>query len=136
MRPFTVAVAALIALGASVPAQAAGAPTQAPDTASAPKSQLFLTVSESDDTWIRGVQLRCEPKPSGRHPHAALACAEITRAAGDLNALPRLKRPCTKKYDPVTASAHGSHKGRGVSWVKIFPNRCELDVATGSVFRF
>ncbi|MEV0122426.1 SSI family serine proteinase inhibitor [Streptomyces sp. NPDC050703] len=136
MRPLTVAVAALVALGVSVPAQAAGAPTRAAASDAAAKSGLFLTVAESDDTWIRGVLLHCEPKPAGRHPHAALACAEIGRAAGDLDALPPVKRPCTKKYDPVTASAHGSHEGRGVSWVKVFPNRCELEAATGSVFRF
>jgi hypothetical protein len=129
MRPFTVAVAALIALGASAPAQAV-------DTASAPKRGLFLTVSEADNTWIRGVLLRCDPRPAGRHPHAESACAEIAGASGDLDGLPRRERPCTKKYDPVTASATGSHRGRDVSWVKVFPNRCELEVATGSVFRF
>ncbi|WP_447035307.1 SSI family serine proteinase inhibitor [Streptomyces sp. DSM 118878] len=130
MRPFTVAVAALIALGASAPAQAV-------DTAAfAPKRGFFLTVSEADNTRVRGVLLRCDPKPAGRHPHAASACAEIARASGDLGALPRTPRPCTKKYDPVTVSATGTHRGRGISWVKDFPNRCEMEVATGSVFRF
>ncbi|CAM5638948.1 Protease inhibitor SIL-V5 OS=Streptomyces alboniger OX=132473 GN=CP975_01650 PE=3 SV=1 [Streptomyces alboniger] len=129
MRPFTFAVAALVALGASAPAQAAGTDT-------APKRGVFLTVSESEDTWIRGVLLRCEPEPAGRHPHAARACAEIAGAAGDLDRLPRAARPCTKKHDPVTASAAGAHRGREVNWVKVFPNRCELEAATGSVFRF
>ncbi|WP_369214882.1 SSI family serine proteinase inhibitor [Streptomyces flavofungini] len=131
MRPFTVAVAALLALSAAAPARAA-------DTAAAPapRQGLFLTVSESGDTWVRGVLLRCEPRPVGRHPYAERACAEITAAAGNLDGLTRTARPCTKQHDPVTASASGTHRGRAVNWVKVFPNRCELEVATGSVFRF
>ncbi|AZM51401.1 protease inhibitor SIL-V5 [Streptomyces sp. WAC 01529] len=130
MRPFTVAAAALIALGAAVPAHAA-------DEALTPKKRgLILTVSGSEDTWIRGVLLRCRPEPMGPHPHAAEACAAIDRAKGNFDRLPDDPHLCTKQYDPVTVSATGTHRNRSVSWHKTYANACEMDADTGYVFRF
>ncbi|MFF2962448.1 SSI family serine proteinase inhibitor [Streptomyces sp. NPDC057963] len=131
MRPrAALAVAALLTLTAAGPAAAArsGAPL--------PERRLFLTVSGSANTWIRGVELICPPAPDARHPEAAAACAAIDEAAGDLDDLPRDPHLCTKVYDPVTATATGKWDGRPVAWRKTFPNACELDVATGPVFRF
>ncbi len=132
MRPFTVAAAALIALGAAVPAQAA-------DEAPAPRQRgLFLTVSGSDNTWVRGVLLRCHPRPDGHghHPHAAKACAAIGRAKGNFDKLADEPHACTKQYDPVTVTATGTYRGRSVNWHKKYPNACAMDVDTGHVFRF
>ncbi|MGV9881635.1 SSI family serine proteinase inhibitor [Streptomyces sp. NPDC003006] len=130
MRPFTVAAAALIALGATVPAHAA-------DDAHTPRHPgLFLTVSGAENSWMRGVLLRCEPAPSGHHPHAAKACAAIAGAKGNFDHLADDPHVCTKEYDPVTVTATGSHQNRSISWHKTYPNACTLDSDTGHVFRF
>ncbi|MEU7645006.1 SSI family serine proteinase inhibitor [Streptomyces huasconensis] len=129
MRPFTVAAAALIALGTAVPAQAAGeAPVR--------ERGFFLTVSGAENSWVRGVMLRCEPEPGGHHPHAAKACRAIHRAKADFGALADDPHACTKQFEPVTASVLGTYRGRLVSWRKTYPNACEMDVDTGHVFRF
>ncbi|MEU8957777.1 SSI family serine proteinase inhibitor [Streptomyces sp. NPDC048518] len=133
-RPFALAAVTLLALAAAVPAQAADvAPA---DAAPAPKRGLFLTLSGDENTWIRGVLLRCEPEPSGHHPAAAEACAEIAEAAGDFEALRADRRVCTKEFEPVTATATGTFRGRNVSWHKTYPNACALENETGHVFRF
>ncbi|MEV7192345.1 SSI family serine proteinase inhibitor [Streptomyces sp. NPDC093510] len=129
MRPFILAAAALLSLGAIAPAQAA-------DTTPAPKRGLFLTVTGADSSWIRGVMLHCAPEPAGHHPQAANACEAIARARGDFNRLPDDPHVCTKEYEPVTARVTGTHKGRSVSWRKTYPNACTLDADTGHVFRF
>ncbi|GHE42792.1 hypothetical protein GCM10018785_10500 [Streptomyces longispororuber] len=97
---------------------------------------VLLTVSGSDNTWIRGVRLSCAPEPSGPHPFAGRACAELDHARGDLDALPKENRACTKQFDPVTASATGTHRGRPVTWHRTYGNACEMAAATGHVFRF
>ncbi|GLU49182.1 SSI family serine proteinase inhibitor [Nocardiopsis ansamitocini] len=97
---------------------------------------LFLTVSGSNDTWIRGVDLDCESGRGGDHPNAEAACAALDRARGDLDALPGRPRPCTKEYDPVTATAVGEHRGRSVDWTRTYPNACVLWSATDPVFDF
>ncbi|MEV4442908.1 SSI family serine proteinase inhibitor [Streptomyces sp. NPDC049577] len=97
--------------------------------------RLFLTVSGSQNTWIRGVRLSC-PEPRGHHPHAAEACERLRLAQGRPDALPMERRLCTREYDPVTATAEGDWNGRPVTWRKTFPNACALEAATGAVFRF
>ncbi|MFI9628008.1 SSI family serine proteinase inhibitor [Streptomyces sp. NPDC052042] len=124
------ATTALLALTAAAPA------TAAPSVGPAPEGDLFLTVSGGGHTWIRGVGLVCPPRPGGHHPHTAAACADIAAAGGDLDALPGDPHLCTKEFDPVTAEATGIWDGRRVSWRRTFSNACELDVATGPVFRF
>ncbi|MET8690348.1 SSI family serine proteinase inhibitor [Streptomyces sp. NPDC004732] len=132
MRSLPVAAAALIALGGLTPAHAAD-PAPTPKD---PKGGLFLTVSGADNTWIRGVLLRCAPEPSGAHPQAAKACEAIAQAGGDFNALPDDPHACTKEFDPVTATVTGSYEGRAISWHKTYPNACTMDADTGYVFRF
>jgi len=41
-----------------------------------------------------------------------------------------------QQYQPVTAAAHGQWRGKVVAWERVFSNRCALQAATGSVFRF
>ncbi|MFJ6752339.1 MULTISPECIES: SSI family serine proteinase inhibitor [unclassified Streptomyces] len=122
---------------ATVTAGAAVLTALAPAGATAPSAdeQLFLTVSGSGNTWIRGVQLVC-PDTLGSHPEGVAACDALIGAAGDLNRLPGDPRACTREYDPVTATAKGTWQGRPVEWTKSYPNSCTLESATGAVFRF
>ncbi|MEV8022316.1 SSI family serine proteinase inhibitor [Streptomyces sp. NPDC086554] len=128
LRPLATTAAALIALSAAAPAYAAELPP--------PSSGLFLTVSGGDNSWIRGVLLKCEPEPSGRHPLAAKACAAIEKAGGDLEALPAESGICTRQYAPVTVSASGTYRGRPVGWRKTYDNACTMAYSTGNLFRF
>ncbi|OKK03872.1 hypothetical protein AMK26_17560 [Streptomyces sp. CB03234] len=97
---------------------------------------LFLTVSGGDQSWIRGVRLRCSPRPAGPHPHAEGACAALDTARGNLDRLRGDQHPCTKRFDPVTARAVGEWHGLRLDWRKTYPNACVLDTETGPVFRF
>ncbi|MFI7322963.1 SSI family serine proteinase inhibitor [Streptomyces venezuelae] len=138
MRSLPLAAAtALLALGGLAPAHATGPAAQAADPAApAPKRGLFLTVSGAENTWVRGVLLHCSPEPAGAHPQPAMACGAVARAKGDFDDLPDDPHACTKEYDPVTATATGSYKGKAVHWRKTYPNACALDADTGHVFRF
>lgn len=122
------ATAALLPLGAAVPAVAAPVP--------APDRGILLTVSGSENTWIRGLVLHCPPGPDDRHPDAAGACAALDEADGDFEVLAGDPHPCTYEYDPVTVTARGDRRGDAVDWKHTFPNACVLDTATGPVFRF
>ncbi|WP_327366010.1 SSI family serine proteinase inhibitor [Streptomyces sp. NBC_01217] len=126
----TLAAAALITLAAAAPAAA--------DPFGDPMEDrgLFLTVSGSDNTWIRGVRLLCPAAPGAHHPHAAAACAAIDEAGGDMDRLPGDPHLCTMELDPVTATATGTWNGRAVNWQHTFGNACELEAATGVVARF
>lgn len=130
MRPSPVAAAVLIALGTAAPAHAARA-------VPAPEHGIFLTVSGTDQTWIRGVLLDCGPTPPpGPHPQAAKACEALALANGDFDALADDPHACTKEYDPVKVRATGTYGGRAVDWRRTYPNACALDADTGYVFRF
>ncbi|WP_326596685.1 SSI family serine proteinase inhibitor [Streptomyces brevispora] len=123
------ATVALLTLGAAVPAGAAPPP--------APDRGVLLTVSGSENTWIRGVVLHCPPGPDDRHPDATGACAAIDEADGDFGALPGDPHPCTYEYDPVTVTAEGVRTGEVIAhWRHTFPNACLMDASTGPVFRF
>ncbi|MFD9860986.1 subtilase-type protease inhibitor [Streptomyces alboflavus] len=134
MRSLTVTSAALLACAAA----AAGAVPSAAVSAEAPpgKHEIFLAVSGDADTWIRGVLLSCVPEPSGHHPFAREACAELDRAGGDFDRLPQEDRICTKEYAPVTVGATGTFQGRPVDWHRTYGNACEMAASTGHVFSF
>ncbi|MDG4860671.1 SSI family serine proteinase inhibitor, partial [Streptomyces sp. T-3] len=107
-----------------------------PAQAGAPRSGgLFLTVSGSENTWIRGLLLRCPPNPTP-HPKAAEACAALDAVRGNFDKLPVAPGACTLELDPVTVSASGTHRGRPLAWHKTFPNACAMAAATGPVFAF
>ncbi|WP_199546508.1 SSI family serine proteinase inhibitor [Streptomyces sp. N35] len=131
-------VAALVTLAAAlattVPAHAVPASTDDPEPA--PRPGVFLTVSGSDNTWIRGLKLMCAPEPSGHHPHAAEACAAIDAVDGDLDELPGRDPLCTKEYDPVTVTAAGTHRGQDIAWHRTYANDCLRHAMTDPVFDF
>ncbi|WP_267243317.1 subtilase-type protease inhibitor [Streptomyces sp. PR69] len=133
-RSVSLAAAALIAVTATAAGTAAGHAATDPPPDRRPG--LWLTVSDPERTWLRGVLLTCHPEPSGPHPDAVGACEAVSEAEGDFARLPGDPQICTKEYDPVTARAVGVWKGQTVAWQKTYPNPCELDAATGAVFRF
>ncbi|NGN68667.1 protease inhibitor [Streptomyces sp. A7024] len=114
---------------------APAAPAQQPPAPAPEHGGLLLTVSGAGNTWIRGVLLNC-PSGIGNHPAGPHACAALERAAGDPDRLAPEPRPCSREYDPVTATAYGTWQGRAVRWERTYANSCELDVRTGPVFRF
>ncbi|MFG2195700.1 SSI family serine proteinase inhibitor [Streptomyces sp. NPDC048639] len=137
MRKTGAAVAAvLLSIGLAGAAHAGPAAALHGPQDPEPSEGVLLTVSGSSDTWIRGVRLQCSPEPGGPHPHAAEACAELERAQGDPGALTGEPALCSRRFDPVTASAKGTYMGKSVAWRKTFANACELSAATGHVFRF
>ncbi|WP_328888233.1 SSI family serine proteinase inhibitor [Streptomyces sp. NBC_00316] len=133
-----VATVARLLAAASLTAAALATPLLMSPTAhaAAPDSGLFLTVSGSDDTWIRGVLLECPAASGSNHPKAAEACAALDTAGGDLDGPTGDPRPCPHLYNPVTATAEGQYDGRPVSWQRTFANACVLAAVTGPVFRF
>ncbi|MCS0635695.1 subtilase-type protease inhibitor [Streptomyces sp. LP05-1] len=132
-RRAAVAAALLALVASTAPAAAVSA---GPVRAQGPDRGLFLTVSGADQSWIRGVRLRCMPEPEGVHPEAAGACAALDAADGDFDRLAGRSKACTKRSEPIEVGATGSWHGRTVGWRKTYPNACLLDAATGPVFRF
>jgi hypothetical protein len=85
----------------------------------------------------RTVTLQCDP-PGGTHPKAPEACADVTKAGGDLAQMPANKNPraCFMIYAPVTVTAKGDWQGQPVRFTEKFPNSCVMRDKTGSVFDF
>ncbi|GAA3001986.1 SSI family serine proteinase inhibitor [Streptomyces fulvorobeus] len=138
MNKLTAAVAAVLlgtGLAGTAHASTAAAPGPAPSIA-VEEAQLALTVSDAEGTWSRAVLLTCPAAAVPGHPDPAAACADLTRAGGDLDALPGDPHSCTREYEPVIAQVSGAYRGRPVAWSRTYPNACLLDAGTGSVFRF
>lgn len=97
---------------------------------------LVLTVADGK-TAVRSATLRCDP-PGGTAPKAAQACADLSRAGGEIGLRSRDQNPqaCFMIYSPVTASAYGAWQGRRVRFTRRYPNACVLRSQTGSVFDF
>jgi hypothetical protein len=99
-------------------------------------STLFLTVSGSENTWIRGIGLQCPLTSRSHHPKAAEACAALNEAGGDLDELPGDPHPCPLIHDPVTVTAQGTYNGAAVDWQRTYPNVCVMEATAGPVFDF
>ncbi|MEU8674162.1 SSI family serine proteinase inhibitor [Streptomyces sp. NPDC048560] len=147
MNKTTAAVAAvLLGIGLAGTSHAAApslASTPGPASAPVPSGSfaveefgLALSVTGSGRTWARTVVLTCPATGTDRHSDPAAACAELVEAGGELDALPGDAHGCTREFDPVTAWADGTFRGRPVHWSRTYPNACALDSATGAVFRF
>lgn len=119
---------------------ATAAPGAAPASLYAP-SALVLTTGHGDDAATvapeRAVTLSCAPTPSGSHPAAAEACAELRGAGGDFDALTaRGDVQCTREYNPVLVTVQGVWQGRRVSFERTFGNECVKNSYGTSVFTF
>ncbi|MER7834942.1 subtilase-type protease inhibitor [Streptomyces sp. NPDC096040] len=117
-----------------------GAAVAAPSTLYAP-SALVLTTGHGTDaataTPERAVTLNCAPAPSGTHPAAAQACAELGGAGGDFDALaPSTDVWCTKLYNPVVVTVEGVWQGKRVSYERTFGNQCMRDSYGVGIFAF
>ncbi|MFD4576919.1 SSI family serine proteinase inhibitor [Streptomyces sp. NPDC058417] len=94
--------------------------------------QLTVTRGDARSSDSRGTLLLCDP-PQG-HARAAEACADLTAAGGDIDAIPPRKAICSMLHAPVTARATGQWHGRPVSWTRTFSNLCVLHAQTGALF--
>ncbi|MEU6258373.1 protease inhibitor [Streptomyces sp. NPDC047043] len=135
----TLALTATAVCGPLTGAALAG-PAGAPASLYAP-SALVLTLGRGDSAAVatpqRAVTLSCAPTASGTHPAAALACAELRGAGGDLEALTaRDDVSCTKEYDPVVVTVDGVWQGKRVSYERTFGNECVKNSYGMSVFTF
>ncbi|WP_077797183.1 protease inhibitor [Streptomyces sp. JHA26] len=115
-------------------------PATAPASLYAP-SALVLTVGHGESAAtaapLRAVTLTCAPSPSGTHPAAASACAELRGAGGDLDALTGdTDVLCTREYAPVVVTVDGVWQGRRVSYERAFANECAKNAVSTSVFAF
>ncbi|MFF9219160.1 subtilase-type protease inhibitor [Streptomyces viridosporus] len=119
---------------------ASAAPVSTPSALYAPSALVFtLGHGESAATVTpeRAVTLTCAPKPSGTHPAAASACAELNGVGGDLDALTMREGVfCTKEYDPVVVTVNGVWRGQRVSYERIFSNECVMNAHGSGVFTF
>ncbi|MFJ5775495.1 protease inhibitor [Streptomyces sp. NPDC093094] len=112
----------------------------APESLYAP-SALVLTVGHGEAaagvTPERAVTLGCAPGPSGTHPTAAPACAELRAAGGDFDALSGDGDVmCTREWDPVVITVEGVWQGKRVSYERTFANECVKSAYGSSVFAF
>lgn len=119
------AVAGVVLVATTLPAGSAAAEG---------RTRLTISIAEQDSKPL-AASLRCNP-PSGTHPKKNDACVEIRSAGGDLDRLPGRQTfaACPQLYRPIMARAYGLAEGKPVTFERIYPNRCEMGVATGSVF--
>ncbi|MDH6541422.1 SSI family serine proteinase inhibitor [Streptomyces lavendulae] len=130
---------ALTALTALAGTGAADAAPSGAQSMYAP-SALVVSVTAGPDaahgTVLRAATLVCAPRPSGTHPDAAAACAELKANGPALDALaaPRPNSACTREWNPVTVTADGVWQGRRLSYTYTFGNPCGLRASTGVLF--
>ncbi|WP_053851097.1 protease inhibitor [Streptomyces sp. NRRL B-24085] len=103
-------------------------------------SALVLTLGHGENaataTPERAVTLTCAPTPSGTHPAASPACAELRSAGGDFDALGAgSDAVCTREYAPVVVTVDGVWRGERVSYERTFSNECVKN-SYGTVFAF
>ncbi|WP_030323138.1 protease inhibitor [Streptomyces sp. NRRL B-3229] len=115
-------------------------PAAAPQSLYAP-SALVLTLGHGDSaatvTPERAVTLTCAPRPSGTHPAAGPACAELRATGGDFDALGAGSDvQCTREYNPVVVTVDGVWRGKRVSYERTFANECVKNSFGTSVFAF
>ncbi|MEU2739592.1 subtilase-type protease inhibitor [Streptomyces sp. NPDC007095] len=120
--------------------QAHVTPALAPSGLYAP-SALVLTMGHGETaatvTPERAVTLNCAPTPSGTHPAAYDACAELRAVNGDFDALTlRDGALCTRQFDPVVVTVEGVWRGKRVAYERTFANECVKNSYGTSFFTF
>ncbi|MFJ8027200.1 subtilase-type protease inhibitor [Streptomyces sp. NPDC096311] len=124
----------------TVTSQAHATPALAPSGLYAP-SALVLTMGHGETaatvTPERAVTLNCAPTPSGTHPAAYDACAELRAVNGDFDALTlRDGALCTRQFDPVVVTVQGVWRGKRVAYERTFANECVKNSYGTSFFTF
>jgi hypothetical protein len=124
----------------TVTSQAHATPALAPSGLYAP-SALVLTMGHGETaatvTPERAVTLNCAPTPSGTHPAAYDACAELRAVNGDFDALTlRDGALCTRQFDPVVVTVQGVWRGKRVAYERTFANECVKNSYGTSFFAF
>ncbi|BBC38882.1 hypothetical protein SGFS_101760 [Streptomyces graminofaciens] len=104
-------------------------------------SALVLTTGRGEAaatvTPERAVTLTCAPRPSGTHPAAALACAELRDSDGDFEALAgSTEAKCTKQYAPVVVTVEGVWRGKRVAYERTFANECLKNASATALYAF
>ncbi|MFJ4649816.1 subtilase-type protease inhibitor [Nocardia sp. NPDC088792] len=117
------------------------APAHAQPTDDGGPSAVTLTVAKGNSldssTDQRTVLLVCAPVQGGTHPDPAAACAEIAAAGGDFEKLRgHPERFCAMIYQPVTLAADGVWNGHQINYRQTFPNQCQADNRSTTVFHF
>ncbi|WP_161602700.1 SSI family serine proteinase inhibitor [Thermomonospora catenispora] len=128
MRGLRMMIAAAAAAALSVIA--------APAPALADAGELTLGIYWHNTGATKTVSLTCDPV-GGTHPDAEDACADLTKADGDISRIPHTGASCPPLYDPVTVFAFGTWNGRSVFFAEEHTNDACANVATGgNVFNF
>ncbi|WP_018655977.1 SSI family serine proteinase inhibitor [Actinomadura flavalba] len=132
--PLASALAATALGGAALVLTPALPATAAPLPLTGTSLRLTLTFPEKTTSGTRQVRLYCEP-PHGTHPAPLRACAELAASGGEFE---RRNEgvACTLQYDPVTAEARGTWRGRPVAFRQTYSNACAMHAVTGGVFAF
>jgi hypothetical protein len=128
VRALLPAACALLLAGPAPAAQAAA--PQGPF----PGGWLYVTVTrgEAPSTDTRGTLLVCDPPPV--RAHVVRACEELRAVDGDIARIKPQDVYCPMVYEPVTASARGTWRGRPIDYTKTFSNPCAMEAETGAVF--
>jgi hypothetical protein len=97
--------------------------------ASAAATSEFLVYGPSGT-----VTLTCGPD-GGTHPHAKEACEEITKAGGDIAAVPSLPgMGCSGVWDPVLIGVTGKWQGKQVLFSDFASNGGCARIQHGHIF--
>jgi hypothetical protein len=121
-------------LAAAMGAVLTGAGAVAAHGAVRPRTDLTLAYM-AEAGYATAVTLRCDP-PGGAHPKPLAACRTLRTVGGRPARLKPARSMCTMIYAPITAQITGKWRGKKISWSKTYGNTCEMNRATGVLFRF
>ncbi|ONI79467.1 hypothetical protein ALI144C_27095 [Actinosynnema sp. ALI-1.44] len=131
-----------LAVGACVSALAT-ALLIAPASAASPSfPTLTLSVQDEHMLIIPSVRtLGCDQFPeatAGTHPRREQSCTELAKVNGDFKKLPTNSEPriCTMEFNPVTARATGTYKGKRVDFEAVYSNPCVAAADSSDIFRW
>jgi lipoprotein-anchoring transpeptidase ErfK/SrfK len=149
----TAATAAALLTGAAAPAAASAASAAAPGSAGAVPVATSVAPANAEVAIAKGKEtkltlgymaeagyasalvLTCFP-PGGLHPNRVQACNTLKKVHGKPSNLKPAYTMCMMIYAPITAQISGTWEGTKISWSKKYGNVCEMNRATGVLFRF
>ncbi|CAM3860879.1 SSI family serine proteinase inhibitor [Kibdelosporangium persicum] len=108
--------------------------------ASAAPPTLLLSIQDEHTLVVPAFRtLGCDDPDNvtGSHPRREQACKAIESAGGDLKKLEMVSDVnCPMIYDPVTARANGSFRGKRIDFKAVYPNACVAAAESSDVFRW